>query len=70
MENQNDKLEESPQNQRENAAYINIRYIYVDAAHNVVSATTGKGKANAKASAKANAKANALRHQIELFILF
>ena len=64
MENQNDKLEESPQNQRENAAYINIRYIYVDAAHNVVSATTGKGKANAKASAKANAKAKANANKV------
>lgn len=63
-QNQNDKLEESPQNQRENAAYINIRYIYVDAAHNVVSATTGKGKTGPKA--KAN-KGGGDRHDLITF---
>jgi hypothetical protein len=39
MENKKDEIEESPHN----ASYINLRFVYVDATHNVVS--TGAAKA-------------------------
>ena len=42
MENKNDEIEESSQYRQENATYINIRFIYVDATLNVVSSSAAK----------------------------